>query len=169
MQAFSLLGRTHPDARLRLIGKNLMGRRLLSFIEKKHLQSRIALPGFLYDPLLEREMLHATVLVVPSLLEGFGLIAAQGMLAGTCVIASDAPGLRCVVRDTVTGLLFRSGDPVDCAEKIARALDHPELRLQLQEAANMDARQRFDPERRTSDVHAVFASLLDASARLSAC
>jgi glycosyltransferase involved in cell wall biosynthesis len=45
------------------------------------------------------------VVVVPSVFEGFGLVAAEAMAAGRPVVASSADGLREIVDDGVTGIL----------------------------------------------------------------
>ena len=156
LEAMKFVAAKKPDVRLRLLGENLMGDRIFKFIESKKLQDVISVSGYVHDPLLFREMLNATVLVVPSLLEGFGLVAAQGMLAGTCVLASDAPGLRSVIRDHQTGLLFRSGDAADCARAILEILNDPVLRSRLEQQGREDALKRFSPEERMKDLHRVF-------------
>ncbi len=159
LEAMKILKVAYPLARLRFLGENLMGDRLFSLLKKWELQDIVSVSGYVYDPLLFREMLNATVLVVPSLLEGFGLVAVQGMLLGTCVIASDAPGLRSVVHDHKTGLLFKSGDPVDCARILLEALNDSVLRIQLQKQAREDALIRFNPIERMKDLHQVFQSV----------
>lgn len=156
LSAMTLLRSDFPDARLRLIGQNLLGNDLLRTIAEKGISDIVTLTGYVFDPLLSEEMARATVLVVPSLLEGFGLIAAQGMLAGTCVIASDAPGLRSVVRDKQTGLLFKTGNAADCARAIKEILSNRTLRQMLEKQARVDALKRFSPEARARELHQVF-------------
>ena len=50
------------------------------------------------------------VVLVPSLAEGFGLVAAEAIAAGRWVVASDVGGLRDVVIDGVNGTLVGDGD-----------------------------------------------------------
>ena len=50
------------------------------------------------------------VLVIPSLSEGFGLVALEGLVAGKAVIASDFPALRELIHHKKNGLLFPVGD-----------------------------------------------------------
>lgn len=59
--------------------------------------------------------------VCPSRLEGFGLVAAEAIAAGTPVVATDVPGLRSVVTDFETGFLT-AVDPVEIAERIVALL-----------------------------------------------
>lgn len=63
------------------------------------------------------------LLVVPSLSESFGLAAVEGMAAGIPLLASDTGGLREIIEDGVTGVLFRPGDADDLAEKLLHLLN----------------------------------------------
>ncbi len=160
LEAMKIVKVANPTARLRLLGENLMGNRLFALLRKWELQDIVSVSGYVHDPLLFREMRNATVLVVPSLLEGFGLVAVQGMLLETCIVASNAPGLRSVIHDRNTGLLFTSGDPVDCARAIQEVLRDPVLRGQLEKHAREDALIRFSPVDRMRDLHRVFQSVV---------
>ncbi len=60
----------------------------------------------------------ATLVVVPSYSESFGLVAVEAQACGTPVVAAAAGGLRTAVRDGVSGVLIDSHDPV----KYARAI-----------------------------------------------
>jgi glycosyltransferase involved in cell wall biosynthesis len=125
-------------------------------IIKSGLSDRIAITGYLHEPMLLRELKSATVLVVPSLLEGFGLIAADAMKLGMCVIVSDAAGLKSLIDDGRTGLVFRSGDDAALAAAIQKAVADPELRRRLGEAAFIEAQKRFSYPDRVKDLQLVF-------------
>ncbi len=56
------------------------------------------------------QMASHDVVLVPSLAEGFGLVAAEAIAAGRWVVASDVGGLRDVVTDGVNGTLVGDGD-----------------------------------------------------------
>ncbi len=58
------------------------------------------------------------VLVVPSRLEGFGLVAAEAMMHGVPVAAARIGGLAELVEHGVTGLLFQPEDPEELAKAI---------------------------------------------------
>jgi len=57
--------------------------------------------------------------------EVFGLSIIEAYLMGVPVIASDIGGIKEIVRDGVTGLLFRPGNHIDLKEKIKRAINDP--------------------------------------------
>jgi colanic acid/amylovoran biosynthesis glycosyltransferase len=163
LSAMALLHRTHAEVQLRLVGSNLLGDRLQETIRAQGLESVVTVVGYLHDPLMARELASSTVLVVPSLLEGFGLIAVQGMLADTCVVASDAPGLRSVVRDGTTGILFHSDDAASLAGALARVLGDSALRSRLESSARAEAGERFSFRRMAVEFLLLLARLSGSS------
>lgn len=60
----------------------------------------------------------ATLVVVPSYSESFGLVAVEAQACGTPVVAASAGGLRTAVRDGVSGVLVSSRDPASYARAI---------------------------------------------------
>lgn len=89
----------------------------------------------------------ADALVVPSRWEGFGIVALEGMAAGTPVIASSVDGLRDLVGDA--GMLVPPEDPVALREAITRVLGDRALRDTLSargraRAQRYDLQQTFD-------------------------
>jgi trehalose synthase len=75
---------------------------------------------------------HAAIVAQKSLAEGFGLTAAEAMLKGTPVIASQVGGLVEQVIDGETGILIK--DPANLEEfgvAVCRILDDDDLRERL--------------------------------------
>jgi D-inositol-3-phosphate glycosyltransferase len=67
----------------------------------------------------------ATVTVVPSYSESFGLVALESQACGTPVIAAEVGGLRTAVRDGRSGLLVPGHRPEDYADAVRRLLVPP--------------------------------------------
>ncbi len=88
----------------------------------------------------------ATVVVVPSYNESFGLVAIEAQAVGTPVVAAAVGGLTTVVRDGVTGLLIDGHDPYDYAVALERLAAYPAYRQRLAGAAALHA-QGFAWER----------------------
>jgi glycosyltransferase involved in cell wall biosynthesis len=81
----------------------------------------------------------AAVVVVPSLREGYGLVAREAMAHGRPVVATAVGGLVDAVEDGVTGLLVPPGDPGALRDAIERLLSDPGLRARLGAAARARA------------------------------
>lgn len=71
-------------------------------------------------------MRKASILVVPSHRESFGLVALEGMALGIPIVASTAGGLGELVSPTCA-LTFPAGDVNALARALATAVDNPQL------------------------------------------
>ncbi|WP_399422008.1 D-inositol-3-phosphate glycosyltransferase [Streptomyces sp. WAC05292] len=69
----------------------------------------------------------ASVLVMPSYSESFGLVAIEAQATGTPVLAAEVGGLPVAVNDGVTGILVSGHDPADYARELRRFVDDPGL------------------------------------------
>ncbi|MBW1604314.1 D-inositol-3-phosphate glycosyltransferase [Streptomyces sp. JJ66] len=82
----------------------------------------------------------ASVLVMPSYNESFGLVAIEAQASGTPVVAAAVGGLPVAVRDGVTGYLVAGHDPADYARALRRLADEPERVTRMGAAAAAHAR-----------------------------
>jgi D-inositol-3-phosphate glycosyltransferase len=67
----------------------------------------------------------ASVVMVPSYSESFGLVAVEAQACGTPVIAASVGGLRTAVQDGVSGVLVDGHDPVTYARVLRDLLGSP--------------------------------------------
>lgn len=74
---------------------------------------------------------HASVVLVPSHSETFGLIALEASACGTPVLAAAAGGLTEAICNTHTGLLVPTHEPEDWAEALLTLLRDEEMRTRL--------------------------------------
>jgi D-inositol-3-phosphate glycosyltransferase len=77
----------------------------------------------------------ATVVMVPSYSESFGLVAVEAQACGTPVVAASVGGLRTAVRDGVSGILVDGHHPARYAAALRRLFDSPGLRARLSAGA----------------------------------
>jgi len=77
--------------------------------------------GFLPDEILLKLIADASLLVQPSLYEGFGLPPLEAMALGTQALVSDIPVFQEIYRDFPV-VFFRAGDAVDLKEKLLEIL-----------------------------------------------
>jgi D-inositol-3-phosphate glycosyltransferase len=81
----------------------------------------------------------ATVVMVPSRSESFGLVAVEAQACGTPVVAASVGGLRTAVRDGVSGVLVDSRDPAHYARAVQDLIAHPPALERLSRGAREHA------------------------------
>ena len=91
------------------------------------------------QPELARWYQAATVVMVPSYSESFGLVAMEAQACGTPVVAASVGGLRTAVRDGYSGVLVDSRDPIWYARAVRDLLDSPATLARLRDGAREHA------------------------------
>lgn len=106
-----------PNARLVLVGLGPpVGRELL----RRFAVEPMEVLGHLPWSRLVGEMSRASVLVLPSIEDGFGLVMAQAMACGCPVIASENTGARDLFTDGREGFVLPAGDVDGLADRLCR-------------------------------------------------
>jgi len=98
-----------------------------------YLRERVARLGVVDDDALARELARADALVLPSSLEGYGMVSTEALRAGTPVVAARASAIPEVVREGAGGLLF--DDAAGLGAVLARLASDGDLRAELARAA----------------------------------
>ncbi|GIW56728.1 MAG: hypothetical protein KatS3mg082_3132 [Nitrospiraceae bacterium] len=118
--------------------------RLESLVERYGLGARVTWTGYIGDQ--DAIYRQIDVLVVPSLQEPFGLVAAEGAARGLPVVASRVGGLTAVVREGLTGFLAEPGDPRALASKLRILIQNPELRREMGRAGREYVTRHFSAD-----------------------
>lgn len=100
-------------------------RELHDAVSRFGLQGSVVFEGALRRSELAERIRHATIMVVPSHSETFGLVALEAAASGVPVIARNAGGLREAVQHGETGLLVTGDDPQIWAHEITHLLNDP--------------------------------------------
>lgn len=127
------LARTDPTTRLVLVDSPESDAR--KWAHELGCGDRLRLAGRVPEAELVRLYRSASLVVVPSRYEGFGLPAAEAMACGTPVVATRAGALAEVMATGGGGETVPSDDPGALAAAITRLLDAPAQRAALGEAA----------------------------------
>ncbi|MEO8564528.1 MAG: glycosyltransferase family 4 protein [bacterium] len=158
IDAFAIVRRAHPRAWLVLVGQGPEEAALRARAEELAIADRVVFAGFQRDA--QAYVGGFDVAAVPSLEEGFGLVALEALALGVPVVASRVGGLPDIVVDGVTGLLVQPARPDALADALVRLLGDPALRRAMGAAAKLDV-ERFSLDTysgRLSEIYRELAS-----------
>jgi starch synthase len=103
---------------------------------------------------------ESAVVVVPSMGEGFGMVALEAMERARPVIAAEIGGLGELVEDGVTGCLVPAGEAEPLADAIFRLGSDPGLAAAMGRAGRIRALEQFLQERCTDRTEALYRKAL---------
>lgn len=115
--------------------------------------------GFTSHDELPPYMATADVLVVPSLIEAFGIVNIEALASGTPVIGADTGGIKDIVTEEV-GRLFPPGDVDALIAAIEELAADNELRETLGENARQRAEERYNWKRFGKELDAIYRQLI---------
>jgi glycosyltransferase involved in cell wall biosynthesis len=139
IESVAILKDQFPDIRVEFVGKGPSRQAYMALAERLGVLQNCHFIGALSHQEVLNSMALATLTVVPSRHEAFGLVNIESLAASTPVVASHSGGIREIVRSGVDGFLVTPGDAKALAEKIAVLLQDPTLR----ETMAAQARERF--------------------------
>lgn len=144
IRAIHAVRRHHPDVLLLIAGRGPHAPVLDALIREHDLTQHVRLLGFVPDADLPTLYRAADVSVVPSTeWEGFGLIAAESLAAGTPVLVTPVGGLPEVVSPLSDALVLDDATPAALVEGLQGTLRGTRS-LPSSEACHEYARARFD-------------------------
>jgi glycosyltransferase involved in cell wall biosynthesis len=121
VDAFALMKREHPAARLVILGEGPERVTIEACIRRHGLQDSVALPGFIDNPYAC--MARAAVVALSSEWEGLPTVLIESLAVGTPVVATDCPsGPREILQNGAFGSLVPTGDIPALASALSRAL-----------------------------------------------
>ncbi len=133
VRAFARAAASRPELRLVLAGSDGWGARAArDAIARSGIATRVVRPGYLENATIAALFRRAAVVAYPSLEEGFGLPALEGLACGAPVVTTRGSSLEEVVGDAA--LLVDPGDATGLADAISRVLDDADLGARLRRA-----------------------------------
>jgi glycosyltransferase involved in cell wall biosynthesis len=118
-----------------LRGDEAYAARVAARLEAAGLAERVTLHGKLDRAALVNLLGPATVHLLPTRFETYGMVVAESLAAGIPIIAPRLGEIARLVRDGEDGLLAKPGDPDALAAAVARVLREPDLAAALRQGA----------------------------------
>ncbi len=152
--AFDIIHKAKPNLKLVMVGKMEKHYQDVKAEASGHPSYKnMVFTGFLPDSESRWLFEHATLYIMPSLMEGFSMTALEAMAYGAPVVSSDASVLPEIYGD---GALFcNARDPKDIADKALQVLNNPSLQKDLIKRANKQLK-KYSWEKMAKETLAVY-------------
>ena len=138
LDAMSLL--TVKDIRLFIVGDGELRNELENKVKELDLQDSVTFLGYRKDIV---ECINSfDFCILPSVFEGFGLVAIEAFMNSKTLVATDIPGLNEVVTNK-NGILVPAKDPAALASAIDKLAMDETLRQELASQAKKDYENKF--------------------------
>jgi glycosyltransferase involved in cell wall biosynthesis len=141
LRAFAAAKRELPALELEVAGRGPLEPALKALARELGVLDSVRFLGHVSP--IQAAIERAAVVVVPSMGEGFGMVALEAMERSRPVIAASIGGLGELVRDGETGLLVPPGDAEPLRDAIVRVAGDLELARAMGEAGRRRALSRF--------------------------
>jgi len=156
VRALSLLP-GHVPWHLTVCGDGEQRAEMVRMVASEGLTDRVTMLGYQKD--VYALMHRADVLVLPSLYEGMPNVLLEGLAMRLPCVISDIPAHRFIIdgRDCVR--LFDPASPVQLAERLSDAFQHPDLSIAMSQKG-IDVADGFSPARMCQEYVALYRSVL---------
>ncbi|MFB6311716.1 MAG: glycosyltransferase family 4 protein [Salinirussus sp.] len=160
LEAFAIIRERHPDAELLLIGELKDGGTAAGSLSELGLGDAVQVRSDLPVDRLAELYCTASVAVVPSVYEGFGLPAVEAMASGVPIVATTGGALPEVVGEA--GRLVAPRDASAMADAVSELLADRNLRKRLGRRARSRVVTAFDWDRTAKQTVDVYRQAIDA-------
>jgi glycosyltransferase involved in cell wall biosynthesis len=141
LRAFAEARKQLPDLELDIAGRGPLEPALKALVAELGIQSSVHFLGHVSP--IQSAIEGAAAVVVPSMGEGFGMVALEAMERARPVIAANIGGLGELVRDGETGVLVPAGEAGPLTDAIVRIAGDLALARAMGEAGRRRALSRF--------------------------
>lgn len=131
LEAVSILKNNGFEIHLKIAGSGEEENNLYNLAVKKNILEIVEFSGYVYFEEKKKLLAKASALVIPSYYEPFGIVALEGMAAGTPVVVSSTGGLNEIIQHGKNGLKFFPGDSERLAITLVQLLSDVKLQKQL--------------------------------------
>lgn len=146
-----------PDASLEEMNQEML--RLQNLCNELGVGELVLFLGKRSQDMLPYYYSAASILVVPSHYESFGMVALEAMACGTPVVASQVGGLAFLVLNGETGFVIPDDDPFSLGEKLTQLICQPELRRRMGQRA-VEYAQAYSWDRIAEQIIKVYENIL---------
>jgi glycosyltransferase involved in cell wall biosynthesis len=149
----------YPNTKLEIVGDGSALEDLKALSKKLKISNSVKFFGKLANPIPAYSRM--SIFILPSILEGFGIVLLEAMAAGIPVIASNVDGIKEVVVDGESGILVPPKNSDAIADAVFKIIEQPQLASNLVEEGLLRAKL-FDVNSHLKNLENFYYSLLGA-------
>ncbi|MBX7045685.1 MAG: glycosyltransferase [Ignavibacteria bacterium] len=146
------------NLKILFVGEGIQRSNIEGFIEKSNLQENVELIGFKENS--ERYFEISDLIAVPSLWEGFGLVACEGMIKGKIVLASNVGGLPEIIEDGINGYLYDLNNPGELIQKLEFIINNLDNLNHIRQNAIEKVKKCFDINQNAEEYYKLYCEKL---------
>jgi glycosyltransferase involved in cell wall biosynthesis len=160
IQAVMEVNRKKPGICCLIVGEGdeVYRSKLQEMVQKNGLEKIVTFLGFQQD--VPSHIAAMDIFVLPSIMEGFGIVLLEAMAVGKPIVATTVGGIPEIVEDQVTGFLVPPRNSGALAQKIMDLLENPDLREKLGQAGKARVLDRFSVQRMTLQLQDIYRGLV---------
>jgi len=160
LEAFASILKRFPHARLVIAGDGSTRAELERKAAELRIRENIDFIGWVAPDAVGALIDTATLVMMPSRIEGLPLVALEAALRARPVVATRVGGLPEVIVHEQTGLLVEAEDRSALAEAVAYLLTHPSAAARMGQAARNRVQKNFSWERQVDAYDALYQRLI---------
>lgn len=161
INAFSMLIKEISDAKLVLVGKGPLKKSLQLRLNNSALKKSVIFYGAASDKDLAYIYAASDVVVLPSLIEGFGIVLLEAMATAKPCVAAKAGGTEDAIENAVTGFFVPPADSKALFEKLLLLLKDKELSKKFGDASRKRVEKMFAWERVAQQTVGLYGKLFE--------
>ncbi len=139
--------------KLKILGDGTQRKNLEIMSDQFGLKDKIKFLGFKNNP--SEFYQEIDILIIPSLWEGLSIVALEAMAFGVPIIASNSGGLKEIIEDGKTGILFEPENSKDLTEKILWAIGNPDKMNSMVKKAKIKV-ENFDIKKKAKKYERIY-------------
>lgn len=148
-----------PDTEFVVVGDNQNLAAMMTLCGRYGVRDNFQFLGWQSHDQIQELYYRATVFVMPSLIEAFGLVFLEAMASGVPVIGGDVGGTKELIQAGVNGLLVPPRDHQALAEKILYLFQNEDERQRFIRNG-LETVRRYGVRQMLQETYAVYESLL---------
>jgi glycosyltransferase involved in cell wall biosynthesis len=165
--SFEDVVRTRPHAKMYVVGDGPMRNTWEKMVSDRGMKESIVFNGYISDEKKIELLSKCSALLLPSYVEGFGLVILESFAMNKPVLVADAKPSSELVDDGVDGFILPINEPNRWSEKISFLLDNKDICKKMGENGRTKLEKKYSLDIVVNEMESLYQSIIGANAGLN--